>query len=66
MSKPVLTLSARDWLEYARVCGYEEGFVRTPNAELLALERLGLVERNPCSDPKQPTWRVTEKGVSGG
>lgn len=56
------TTSARDWLNYARVCGYDTGFVHTPNPELLALERLGLVERNQNSNPVQPQWRVTEKG----
>lgn len=60
----VIPTSSRDWLEYARVCGYDDGFIRTPNAELLALERLGLIERNPCSDPEQPRWRITEKGAS--
>lgn len=50
------------WLAHAAVCGYDVGFVEAPCAELVQLELLGYVERNPTTEGGYTQWRITESG----
>lgn len=58
-----LTTAQHDWLRHARLRGYDKPFTCMPLQSLVALEKLGLIERNPGSRGIGTEWRVTTKGL---
>jgi hypothetical protein len=48
------------WLRYARLRGHDNPFEAPPEPALLALEQLGLIERDPTSSGEHTHWRTTE------
>lgn len=60
---PKLSVSQLDWLRHAQLVGYEQPFCARPIPSLVALERWGLIERDPSSRGLSTRWRITAKGL---
>jgi hypothetical protein len=60
-----LTIGQLDWLKHARMRGYERPFTCMPLQPLRSLEKLGLLESNPCGGKGALTeWRITQAGLN--